>query len=617
MTAQLSWMGQQWRAAIPAEPERSVAEWGRKHVRLIGSARKQCFDPDISPWTGAPLECTDDGVTRICTFVKPVQSGGSVVGEVALSRRIAKGVGGELQYNWEDDIKALERWDKRIVRILQANPEVTKFWPVGRHQAKKGLVIFPHCSLTVQGTFNPSNLDSDSISFQINEEVHNWEPGHLAKAYKRTTAVWNSFILNISNAGSIGDQLHQAFTAGTQECWEVKCPGCGLFHAMHTAEHKDGRPGGLKYDSEKCKREDGSYDYNKLAGTIYYEFDCCGHRLRDDVTERRQLSVGGKYCDPRNAGAHLSHRSFTLEAVSIDYISFLLLIQEKHEALRALKYGDPEPYKRYIQERECRFWDPSDRPLISKLEVATGLRKSREGLKERVLRGMSIDKQRGQAEKGETPHYWVVIRDWAANADNQLVFEGKVQLDDDLEILRERYEVDPRFVLIDSGWAASKVYQLCALYGYAAIKGDDRMSWPHKLDNGQRVQRIYSPTQHIDPFEGDNQGRAGKTEIDLILYSKQGIRDRYAWLRSAGHVKCLVPEDVSVDYRMHHETEIQQEFHHPKTGQSYHLWVKVHEKARNDLFVCECYQVLLAEEAGLLGSGIATLKIEAPDENAD
>ena len=81
----------------------------------------------------------------------------------------------------------------------------------------------------------------------------------------------------------------------------------------------------------------------------------------------------------------------------------------------------------------------------------------------------------------------------------------------------------------------------------------------------------------------------------------------------------MVPEDVSVDYRLHNEAEIQQEFHHPKTGQVYHLWVKENKEARNDLFVCECYLCLIAENAGLIGSGIATMKIgndEEGDEDA-
>ena len=40
----------------------------------------------------------------------------------------------------------------------------------------------------------------------------------------------------------------------------------------------------------------------------------------------------------------MSERSYTLEAVAIDYIPWLDLIKEKHRALRALKYGDPKPW---------------------------------------------------------------------------------------------------------------------------------------------------------------------------------------------------------------------------------------------------------------------------------
>lgn len=588
-------------SAIPQAPASSVVEWAEKNVRLPGSARSERFQSSISPWTREPMERAGDGVTRICTFVKPVQAGGSVAGEIALCYWLATQNSGDVQYNWENDEKALERWDKRIERILQACAAVKARWPSDRHKGKRGLVIFPHANLTVQGVWQPDNLDSDSIRFQVNEEVHNWEPGRLAKAYNRTTAFWNSVVFNISNAGVLGDQLHQAFEAGTQQHWEVQCPGCGQFHTMRTA-WDDKRPdlGGLRYDGEKCRRDDGTYNYNQLAPTIRYQMPC-GFLVHDTPSERRALSVSGRYSEPRNTGAHLSHRSYTLEAVSVDYIPWLKLITEKHAALRAMKLGDPEPFKRYVQERECRFWDPEERPLVGKIVLNTERTKTREGLENRVLRGMAVDKQAGEAARGEVPHFWVVIRDFDKEGNSLLVFEGKVTTEEDVDDLCQKYRVEPRFVLYDSGYAAPHVYRHCARRGYNAVKGEDRDFYNHTLDDDTRIRRIYSPIQWVDPFEGDRTGKAGTTTAPLILYSKQGIRDRLAWLRSQGGVRWEVPGDVSEDYQRHMEAEEQQEFRHAKTNEKFTLWVQVQK--RNDLFVCECYLALLAEMAGIIGAG--------------
>ena len=98
-------------------------------MKLPGSARSEQFNPDITPWIRQPLDCLNNGLTRRMTFVKPVQCGGSTVGEVAICYLLAHGTGGDLQYNWENDDKAGERWDKRIEKFLRACPAVMARWP--------------------------------------------------------------------------------------------------------------------------------------------------------------------------------------------------------------------------------------------------------------------------------------------------------------------------------------------------------------------------------------------------------------------------------------------------------------------------------------------------------
>ena len=79
------------------------------------------------------------------------------------------------------------------------------------------------------------------------------------------------------------------------------------------------------------------------------------------------------------------------------------------------------------------------------------------------------------------------------------------------------------------------------------------------MEDGTKVRRIYSPIQWVDPFEGDHEGRAGEFQLPLILYSKQAIRDRLAWLRSSGVASWEVPTDVSDDYQRHMQAEEQQD----------------------------------------------------------
>ena len=634
LAASMTRTQQAFHDGVPSPPATCILTWAEQNVKLIGSARSEGFDRHTAPWLNDILLGWADEVTRRITLVGPVQSGKSAAGEIALMHVIAFDTG-FIQYNWPNDPKADLRWASRFEKILRACKSIQ--WPEDRNRIRKRQVEFPRCFFNMQGVWVPDRLDSDSVKKQVNEEVHDWEPGHLAKAYNRTTAFsWISKILNISNAGRIGDQLHQAFRAGTQQHWEVKCPGCGLYHEMRT-RWEDDKPdlGGLRYDSKACKRDDGTYNYELLKSTLRYQMPC-GHIVREDVRDRRALSLSGKYSAPHNTGADLSERSYTMEGVAVDWIPWITLVKEKHEALRALRYGDPAPWDKYLRERESRFFDPTDRPLTQRIVLNTQARKNREGLPDREMRGMTIDKQRGRASRGDTPHLRVVIRDFRADASSQLVYEGRLSTIEEVEAVRADHEVivgqwpDPSFVLIDSGWDTAEVYRICSRYGYTALKGEDRAHYNHDDEDNDgnpiKVKRIYSTVQLVDPFEGNTEGMAGRYQIPLIFYSKPGVMDRLAWLRSRGRsvneewneelerafpLKVRgepakpwkffdVPGDVSDDYKRHMETWDLKEHVIGRTQESVMLWTKVAEGAADDSFMCECYQALLAEMSGLL-----------------
>src|ERR1039458_182686 len=69
--------------ALPKEKP-DIVEWAQENVNLPGSARSTRFDCSIAPWLREPLQMATDDNTRIVSLIKPVQSGGSVFGEVLL-----------------------------------------------------------------------------------------------------------------------------------------------------------------------------------------------------------------------------------------------------------------------------------------------------------------------------------------------------------------------------------------------------------------------------------------------------------------------------------------------------------------------------------------------------
>lgn len=586
-----------------------IVDWCEQNVIFPSSARSSRFNISITPWNREPMERWADLVTRSITYMKPIQSGGSAAGECALLYAI-KFMRGICQYNWSNDKRAGERWNSRVRGIFLACKPVAELMEAAK---VSGLDIdFGNLFFRMQGVFTDSNLDSDTIPLQINEELHDWVAGHLKKAEGRATAVWNYKRLNISNAGMKGDQLDQAFRSGTMQPWQVKCLGCGQFHVMRT-RWEDDKPtlGGLRYDAAKARRGRHDYDYNILRPTIRFQMPCGFTFHNEDLMIRRKLSTGGEYGEPTNKGAELAHRSYTLEAVSVDYIDLMTLIKEKHEALKARAYGDPQPWRRYKSERECIPYDPDDVPItVGAVILTPELKKSREGLPMPRFRPFALDRQHGEEAKGEKPYWWLLIRDYKiffGVMTSRLVFEGRCDSDEDVIRVLIEHQVEFHHGCADSGHDTDHVYQFCMKYGINAIKGAGNPWFQHE----DKSKRIYSTERPVHTMLGSAAKYPYVERLDKGVlvsepdpreplfwqYSKGGIREKLSWLR--GSIDFQTPSDVSDAYKLHMEAEIRNERVHPRTGETIIEWIQ--QKSRNDLFVCECYIAMMVQMSGAVG----------------
>jgi hypothetical protein len=622
----------------------SYSEWCAGNVRVENSVLVESGSLDLSE-TSWGIDVLNDcdpeawkkGITRhnspekittpvfYSTLVKPVQAGGSTFGEAAICAWLFFLKRGEIQYNWPTDQKAKERWKKRFQKILEASKSILALLPNDQTKYQTCLIILERLNMMMQGVDVVDNLASDSVVAQVNEELHNWTPGRLALAYGRTTASQSKWfhILNISNAGKKGDQLHKALLSGTNREWQVKCAGCGLYHAMRT-RWEDHRPdlGGLRYDSTGSRREDGTYDYNKLAPTIRYQMPC-GFELRDDLKARRALSATGRYSEPRNTGAHSSEESRTLEAVSVHYISWRTLIKEKHDALRDLHFGKPEAWETYQRERECRFVDPNDRPLVQNIVTRPEVKKNRDGLANRLGRFYALDWQRGRKDDEvldlRNPHWWLLIVDVAAESGRikiQLVFEGHVLTDGDvLRILDEhgiKKDEARHFGVADCTYDKAKVQAFCFANGINAGFASGSDFFTH---NG--VKQVYSEEKVLAltlnvalkyPLVSVKSRKGEKVFIEQVpdkrepmfwLFSKFGVMDLFEHLRTAPGIDMIIPHDVSNAFRAHMESWMLDRKQMPD-GSIVIDWKQIREA--DHLYILFGYIAKLLHMAGFIGA---------------
>lgn len=616
-----------YRHSIPEPPPSDIIEWAERAVKVNGG--KTSFDATRCPQIIEPIQAMSDADTRIGTLIKPVQVGGSTAGEVVCAYWAAFG-SGLLQFNWEDDDKAEDRWKDRVLPALESCDDIKRTG----HRFEELIceARYANCTVRCQGVFTEKKLDSDTVPLQINEEIHSWKPGFLSKARRRQTQVWNAKAFDISNASNHGDQLHSAFEHGTAETWEVECPHCNQYHPMQFRWNPN-KPelGGLRWDSSGCKMDGGRFNYNKLAGTIHYQFPC-GHTMRDIAAERRRLR--GKY-RVTNEGALSSHRSWNFDAVSCDAIGWLSLVQEWHSAIRSLKYGDIEPMRRFRTERECQFYADDAIPFQGAVVINPKISKSREGLTGRAGRLWAADKQRGYRSQQQLSHYWLVIRDVMPNCDSRLVYEGMVQTDSELIATLDEHQA-PRFSgVVDASWDNKAVMEMCYRNGLNAVMANQ--SHRGLFLHSDKVRRFYSEPKTIHGelkmrsrfnYSPTATGLQPSREEPLVFfYNKAGLLRNLFFLRDQKrlvtanaaprlpepweYIEWETPGDVSEDYKLQLESWERVAFRQNKTADE----VEGFEKKRKDdhMLMCEGYIAMLMDISGLLSARLANIGIK-PEE---
>jgi hypothetical protein len=628
-------------AILDANPIRipePITAWAEKHVKLPESPRGENFRTEYTPWVVGPLEAANRSGIHVVTFVKPVQCGGSSgVGEVLLCYWISKWPGGSIAYFWPNDLAAERRWKKQTERVLKACKPVQARLPQDNpHAWSDGLVRFVHMNLEQKGVKTDRSVASDTLRAAVCEELHvqdnGWEPGRLEQVFGRFSAVSNYIAVVISNAGQKGSELHKVYQDGTQRHWMVKCPGCSNpNHEANSVYHKmrmrwdDERPdlGGLRYDMPADRRKGDPVDYQLLSRTLRYQMPC-GHIVHNDVTERRKLSLSGRYSEPTNPKSIPGYESFTLQSVSVDYIDWLTLVVEKQKALMARRLGDPKKWLIYLRERECEFTGADDhRPEPTPI-VLSSRKKDRDGLPNRRFRFAFFDFQKGVKEAGESPHWWGAIWDVDADRNVLLVYEGRSGSEGEVLDVVRRHGVRPICVGVDASFTGEDryVYFFCLRHGFNAIKVHGRAAEPFMHEDG--VRRAWSEPEPLWPHSANQPGPTKEDpndEPEFWNVTQSGAMDALSHLMARKRPKADKPEetepwgleipaDVSEDFKLHFKAWSLEKRRIPATNQEVLAWKKMAEKAPDHLYMCCTYLALWLEMVGAIGSDAAETPLE-------
>ena len=331
--------------------------------------------------------------------------------------------------------------------------------------------------------------------------------------------------------------------------------------------------GGLRFDSGAGRVEGGKYSLNKVMPTIRYPMPC-GVLVHDTPAERRALV--GQYRQT-NSGALAEKKSWNYEAVSVAEIRWPDLVEEWLTACKANKSGDNNPLKKFVQERECRFWNPATHIPFQGTTLYNVSLKSRGSMPGAVYRGAKFDWQAGYKAKGELEHYWGVILDVDINANSQLVWEGKCNSDAELLAELDAHNVPHKNAWLDvTGVQVKRHMQFCYQNGLNALNLN--MSRAQGFIHADKVRRFYSEGKPIHKelntipvFEyqttrnekGERIEAPHPDEPVVVELHKAGMLAFYFFIRNmranvlkenpkateADYIRIDIPDDVSEEFK--------------------------------------------------------------------
>jgi phage terminase large subunit GpA-like protein len=538
------------------------SQWASDRVAIMDGLTPK-FHTDNAPWQREPLEVLADPEIKEAVFLAPIGTGKTTFMEAGLCYIIAEDPGPTLLVGQTDD--DLKDWaETRMDYAIRNTPETAALLPRDRHKKRKMEILFPSMSLFLTGA-NLSGLQSKSMRRVFCDEAWQYRPGMLNEARGRLHDRWNRQFFILSQAGYKDDELDKAWQHTDRREFSFACPSCGTVQPWQWCN--------VVYS------DDETLDplVRAQAAHIKCGNEECDWTCPDSPQPRRALAESATYVAtheglPGHVGFHYNVLCNWRKPLWEIVLLWL-------EAKAALKVGNVDPLRQFIQKRLAEPWE-EDLTDNRKQLVGDGymLAEYADGqpVDGESFRFMTVDKQRD--------HFWIVIRAWRADGSSRLLYFGRLETFDQLAELQRKMNVKPRLVFVDAGYDTDIVYHSCASMDWTALRGSPQKSFAYKKQNGDIVQRPFTRFS-------DAQTTSGKI-CRYAYWSSDRIKDIVHAHRSGQAASWEIPDDAPQEFLKQVDAEVKKEMKNAKTMQIEFRWVRI--RRDNHAFDCEAMQIVAA-----------------------
>lgn len=604
---------QAWRHGWQRPSRDMIHRWAADHVYLEGDyARTGRFSLEGSRYLETPFELLGDDRVRMLSILKAPQSGGSLVGDVALQWWFANRPGPTM-VTFQSDDDAEQHYLTRIEKTFLATAINRRLFE--RLKKKRDLYRWPHMSAYFQGA-NINSLQRKSIRYEWNDEVWCWRPGMLGEAWARTEAFRRVCkILNVSQAGECGSEWERVWNNGRRYENGWHCFACGRLQALDffaSMELADKERAGIVWDRE-ARHSDGRWNITRAAETTRLRCRHCGHEHEDEPRTWERVDAQGAYIctDPDRAMTDCSVRWNGLVAGD-----WGRLVKKFLQACEVRDGGSTAALEQFYTKDLALFWDPALTQEKVELQVAGYAKEApfAPGYRAEVFAGehhraITADYQQGTGN--DTRHLVVTARAWwpFEAKRSRLLWEGRCNTFEDLYRLQLALAVTAPCVCVDGSFEMMEVAAQCAKYGWTMLIGDDAEAFLHRRANRDPLRLPYSERFRVDPGKG--KASQGRRFCWAFRWSNPSIKNMLWNLRHglAKHV-WEVPHDVSPSYREGIDAEAKRRVIVKKTGAPKWVWVQM--LRNNHAWDCECMQVVVAVAAGCLSFDVEEPEAPTP-----
>jgi phage terminase large subunit GpA-like protein len=169
---------------------------------------------------------------------------------------------------------------------------------------------FKDCTLNLVGANSPAQLSSRPVRYLFADEIDKFpeasgkEAGALELARVRTTSFWNAKTILTSTPTVEGGQIWQAYLAGSQHRYFVRCPHCQYEQELTFKQ--------VKWPEDERTKNGETWNVDAVEKLAAYE--CVSCRRHIEQNWRHTMIRGGQW-KPTNSKAPADRISFHLNAL--------------------------------------------------------------------------------------------------------------------------------------------------------------------------------------------------------------------------------------------------------------------------------------------------------------